>query len=344
MTIRHRPILLVGIVFSLVSLLSSFSSVSANSPYQTDGYEVHLPIVYGLPIPPATESRYITKTDYSTMYDYGCKLGYAMLKSPYSISVLFFGQPWYDAVSQKYGTLLLDDNLTFVDTSAIVDAAKAWINGYWQCTPVNGPHVLLAIGTNNFGPRTQITYDHGKAWAILVNDIMDYITFNGYDTQISIAGANNIELDWNKSDVTKDWVNGYTSSYQRTLYHVGDCSGCPYASHPDWLPNNGWTYEDIWYVSWRAAPSVPLPEIYSTSGISAAQWQLLALWAYDTHNSNMTFAGSLTQWQACIDRNAPCTGTNNKPLDGWLQFYRELSKDSKTAQYLNWSTDLRWNY
>jgi len=56
----------------------------------------------------------------------------------------------------------------------------------------------------------------------------------------------------------------------------------------------------------------------------------------------MVIKGAFTQWQACQDR-PPCVGIDNTPGVGWLQLYNELNPDSRTAQDLDWSTDITWN-
>lgn len=60
---------------------------------------------------------------------------------------------------------------------------------------------------------------------------------------------------------------------------------------------------------------------------------------------DITFAGALTQWQACIDQtNDPCAGVDNPPEAGWQQFWSTLNADPDTRQELPWSTDVRWFY
>lgn len=178
----------------------------------------------------------------------------------------------------------------------------------------------------------------------MINDVGNYISYKYYNKQIDVVGSSNIELNWSTPEAARIWVDSYAATAYHWLYVVGDCSGCPSTAHPDWAPDNGWTSEDIWYVSWKSPKSFPLPEIYNPSGISAAQWHFVARWAWKEHQSRMRFAGVLTQWQACIDRNNPCDGKNNQPEQAWKQFWDMLNSDPNTAQNPDWSTDVRWDY
>lgn len=128
-------------------------------------------------------------------------------------------------------------------------------------------------------------------------------------------------------------------------------TGCPYSGCSSCNPPNGWTLEDIWYVSWGAPPAYPLPEIYRTDGVNADQWYRVALYGVNTHSQLMHFRGSLTQWNACEenrrwDPNACIIfgniRTDNRPEDGYLQLYNALNADPRTAQVMPWSSDISW--
>jgi hypothetical protein len=57
----------------------------------------------------------------------------------------------------------------------------------------------------------------------------------------------------------------------------------------------------------------------------------------------MDIKGSFTQYQACQQFPDGCgTGLNNTPSQGWTQLKNELNRDSRTAQILTWSTDIKW--
>jgi hypothetical protein len=166
----------------------------------------------------------------------------------------------------------LDPDSTFASTSDIARSAELWADGFWRCTYPDGPRITLAISTSNNKLTSELAERHAVAWANMINDIGDYIKYKNYNKQIDIVGSSNIELDWSTPEVARTWVDSYASTARHWLYVVGDCSGCPSSTYPDWSPNNGWTLEDIWYISWKAPKSFPLPEVYNPAGTSASQW------------------------------------------------------------------------
>lgn len=259
------------------------------------------------------------------------------------VVVLLFGKPAYNEETQSYGTILLSRRI-FTSTVDISRSAELWMDGFWRCTLPNGPKITLAIGTSNFDLTPDLAPGHAQAWAAMVHDVADYITYKHYDKQISVAAASNIELQWSTPEAARSWVDNYTEVALHRLYIVGDCSGCPYANHPDRLPDNNWTQEDIWHISWGAVRSYPIPEIYNPDGTSASQWQFIARWGVDNKQHLMLFSGAITQLQACIDRGDACDGMNNPPEQAWKQFWDALNRDRATAQNPDFLTDIRWDY
>lgn len=278
--------------------------------------------------PSATTSRYMKTTDSAVLYNEGCNAG----KIPqHGIVVLDFGAP---AVSgTTYGSIIFSN--AFRSTAQISTAAKQWLLGYWNCSP-SWPQVTLAIGTSNY--RGQTNASHGRAWAQMVNGVVAWIVQSGYGSQLDVAGASDMELDWNTAAATRAWADGYDGADTRGYFNFGDAAGCP----PYGSCNNGWTQADVWYVSYGVSPAFPLPEIYTTNGSMAAEWYRLSLHGYTAHGSAMWIVGEMTQYQACKDTGNPCTGTNNTPSAGWNQLYSRLNADPRTAQPLLFSTDISW--
>lgn len=287
-----------------------------------------------LAAPSATTSRYMSTVDQAQLQQLGCDQGAA---AEDGVIVLNFGQPWYNG--STYGTNLFDGNATFVSIAQIEAAVKKFADGYWNCSP-NGPYIRLVIGTSNYHGST--TYGHGQAWAEMVNRIQAYIeTPTSYASQIGAGAGNDIELNWNSPSATRNWVNGYTSAGSYPYYNYGACEGCPTATNPGWIPDNGWSLEDVWFVSWGAAPANPLPEIYANSGVNAEQWQYVSLYAYNNHGARINVKGSMTQYQACQDLGCS-SAEDNTPSQGWTQLSNALNADSRTAQSVVWSTDITW--
>jgi hypothetical protein len=282
--------------------------------------------------PTATTSRYMKTTDATVLDREGCTAGSTARSGAI---VLDFGRPVLSG--STYGTIIFGAN-SFRSIAQIQAAAQAFLTGYYRCS-TSIPRLTLIIGTsNNAGSASAVTYNHGKAWSGMVNNVLAWLGQKGYAWQEDVAGGSDMELDWNTASNTRAWVDGYGSIDVRPTYDYGDAAGCP----PYGSCDNGWRQEDVWYVSWGAPPAWPLPEIYTTNGSMAAEWYRLSLYGYTQHGSRMNISGSLTQYQACIDNGGGCSGTNNTPSQGWSQLYNKLNGDSRTAQGLAWSTDLTW--
>jgi hypothetical protein len=278
--------------------------------------------------PRASTSRYMKTTDPSIAYTEGCNAGKAPQQG---IVVLDFGSPALNGTT--YGTLLFSSN-SFRSLRDVGNAAKNWLSGYWNCS-ASWPTVTLAIGTSNY--RGATGYNHGRAFAQMVNDVALWVMQNGFASQVDAAGASDIELDWNSASASRAWANGYDSADTRAYFDYGDAAGCP----PYGSCDNGWTPEDVWHVSYGTPPAFPLPEIYTTSGSMASEWYRLSLYSYTAHGYAMEIAGAFTQYQSCLDSGG-CSGTNNTPAAGWNQLWSKLNADARTAQTLPVSTDITW--
>lgn len=300
------------------------------------------------PYPAATASYYITTAEQDTLYNLGCRRGERDRDMPGkqdSLIILAFGQPWEE--SGVYGVRTLSQQ--FLTVSQVEILAQEFGKGYWDCVAGDDSSRLrLAIGTSNLGDVT--TFDHGVAWARMVNNVQQWLILKEYNSQIVAAGASDMEVGWNDPVDTRAWVDGYVSTAVMELYNFGDAQACPPAT-PEC--DFDWTQEDIWYVSWGASPLVsPIPQIYRNDGLTAQQWYEIAVYSVETQQEQMLFAGALTQYQACIDRPdyesvdppSRCRGGDQPPEHGWRQLWTEMNNDSRTAHDLRWSSDIRWDY
>jgi hypothetical protein len=279
--------------------------------------------------PVATTSRYMKTTDTTVLYNEGCAAGRA---SQTGYVVLDFGQPAY--VGGSYGTYIF--NNTFRSTSQIEAAAKSFAKGYWNCSS-STPWVIVSVGTTNYHNATG--WSHGKAWAAMVSDFGSWVNASGYGSQVAVAGASDLELDWNTPATTRAWVNGFIAAGTGASYlNYGDAAGCP----PYGSCNNGWTQEDVYYVSWGASPAWPLPEIYTTNGSMASEWYRMVLYGSTAHGSRMAIMAPMTQYQACLDNGGCNNGTNNTPSQAWNQLMSKLNADSRTSQQVPYTTDITW--
>lgn len=291
-----------------------------------------------LAAPPATTSRYMSTVDGPTLYNEGCSQGRA---ADNGFVILDFGEPWLQ--NGVYGTILFDAAGTFASTDQIEAAVEQFLSGYWACSP-GTTFLRLAIGTSNFHGATSSA--HGQAWGGLVSAVSAWIsTPPSFASQEAARGADDLEMGWNSAVASRAWADGFSAATTLPYYDYGDCEGCPTGSGVSGVPgavvNNGWTQEDVWYVAYGAPSAYPVPEIYLTDGVNAAQWQQLSLYGYINHAGALFFVGALTEFQACL-AGGGCPGANNTPDRGWSQLSSALNSDARTAQTLDWVSDLTW--
>lgn len=289
--------------------------------------------------PNYTISRYVSTTDVSRWYDLGCLLGQAVAAGtrPMDGTVfLAFGRPEYDGTA--YGTIIY--NNSFRTTAQIRQVAYNYGFGYYVCAP-SGATLEVSIGTTNLGSDT--TASHGQAWANMVDATNTmYIDNCCIADAVYASGANDMELDWNSAAATRAWSDGYSAAGDWWYNNFGDAAGCP----PYGVCNNGWTQDDIWYVSWGNPAAFPFPQIYNETGAQAEQWQRISLRGYTDHGQNsMLIMGAMAQHQACLDLGNPpeCNGLENTAAEAWTQLYNEVNSDSRTAQDIQYSTDISKN-
>ncbi|HXF57710.1 MAG TPA: hypothetical protein VNO34_09125 [Actinomycetota bacterium] len=280
-------------------------------------------------------SRYMKTANPAWLARLGCAEGRAARRHRGLrdlLVVLAFGRPTHRA--HGFGASLFGEGPA--PLSRIRAAGQAYARGFVRCSAGSSIHLRLALGTSNFGPS--VGYQHGRAWAVMVNRANAWLARRGLAGRVTVAGASDIELAWNGPRVTRAWVRGYDSVARWPFYNFGAMESCPPVG--DCWGN--WTLEDVWYVSWGARSAWPLPQVYTPNGSMAAQWFTLARYSVRRHRSPMRFAGVMTQVGACRQSHEPCRGTNNRPHQAWRQLQRLLDSDRRTAHRLRWVTDIRW--
>ena len=337
--------------FSLIFLPILIASLFWLSPSENlqhasaqNGYTYYYPIFYKTWIKLTSTSYYMITIDPQFNYDLGCEIGTRDAQksgAQDSVVVLDFSYPVCNTDS-SFGADLF--GFGPVSLSSIATASKNFALGYYQCSAADTEsNLVIGIGTNNKPTScdsSQELTDHGTAWGIMVNQVNQWLQSNGLYGQVQAYGASDIEIGWNTPTLSRAWITGYEKVNAYPLIHFGDAAGCPYEDRP-YLPCNGdWTPEDVWYVSWGASASIPLPLIYLTNGVHAQQWAYLSQYGASEHGSRMDFTGVFTQSQACAQWS--CNGTDNTPEEAYAQLYYELNRYPSTAQELNWSTDIRW--
>jgi len=286
-------------------------------------------------------SRYMSTTNINTLKNLGCAQGKATPAATSTLVILDFGQPAYDAPTLSYGVYIFG-SYAFRSVSDIAAASEAYLNQFYLCSPA-GAYLYLVVGTVNYG--SGVTREHGAAWSTMINNIAAWIVDPpSIASKVTILGGNDMEPSFGGRAQTRAWVDGYTSVFTNTsyLYNYGSCDGCPYSSCPSCTPNNYWSIEDVWYVSWGALPAYPVPEIYLTNGVHADQWYRMSLYGYTNHGQAFAFKGTLTQWQAC-QTNGPCQYLDNTPNAGWSQLYTKINNDLRTQKTLGPGSDITWS-
>lgn len=316
-------------------------------------------VAHALQAQPITStSWYVSVTSSETdstlnnwMYNAGFAEGQKAVSATglYSYLVLDFGQPW--ALSATTAGTWSPNAGTgrFISTSTIRLAADWFAYGYtmgvWNGgNSVTTSQMYMIVGTNNYKDSTgYVTSTAGKSWSYMIQDIGTDLQGYGY-VQTHVYGGTDSELAWSGTTTAKAWVNGYNSVWKSPYYYFdyGDANGCPQSgtTRTPAACYTGWNQDDVNYVAYEAG-AYPLPEIYSTSGGNANQWQQLSLYQYWKHGYSELITGPFTQYQACQQKGG-CTGTDNTPAAGWSQLWNALNSSTSTAQNLYFLTDIKW--
>jgi hypothetical protein len=306
--------------------------------------------------PPATTSWYVVdEFPYSWFSDLGRRYG----RSGQSGVVIFdFGQP-----AREYGLYgtLLNDHVTdqfishFQASSLVADFAFGWAE-----TAPEAAKIRVVMGTNNFPPY-EVTPPpgpfslqfHGTLWADRI-EALNATFMPSFGDRIVFWGGSDIEPDFAPPAGATEWVDGYIARGGTFRYlNYGSADGCPPGSGQGGTPiecNNGWSQEDVYYVSWGSTLGEEFPDIYLTDGTNAAQWKNLSLYGYYAHDQEIIgFQGTLTQWQGCdgnpAEPDCATEQTDNPPIQGWAQLRNIIQSDPRTTlptTYLNYSSDIEW--
>ncbi|MCI0562636.1 MAG: hypothetical protein MN733_29505, partial [Nitrososphaera sp.] len=241
----------------------------------------------------------------------------------------------------------------FRSVVAIKEAARRFALGYWNGSGSDtASQLFMLVGTSNSGINNytdQFLYNHGAAWVQMIKDTATAI--QSYASQVKVRGAADIEVNYSSFSKAAQWAVGYDSGYINPyyLYYYGDAGGCvngtdEVAPITPTSCNNGWNQDDVECLSWGCVnASIPFPQIYSTAGGNAKSWKDLKLYSYLQYGAGMFISSPLSQSAACAQKGG-CSGINNTPEQAWDQLWTWLNGDSRTAQSLEVSTDIKWRY
>lgn len=310
--------------------------------------------------PGAMTALYMETVDPATMNAWGCALPHS--QAGWSGILLDFGQPWFE--NGGYGTNTFAPGAPFVTLDQIETAAENFIAGYHDCL-TSGPTEFV-IGTSNLaaqdGSGGYVDASHGTLWAQTVIRVNNWMTGAGYGTRYDAAGGSDMEVDYASSTATRSWAIGYsnvTNAY--TYWDFGDCGGCPtpditgcyynVQTHPSCdIPNptinNGWTVDDVYFVSWNSVKGMPLPEIYYN--VNALQWDYIMLYGAarpaTTNATGYWIVGPLTE---CVAENQQSAAHTFTPRQSWTTLFNLLNNDPTYSPYtqegeVQWSADIAY--
>lgn len=311
-----------------------------------------------------TKSWYVEFNSTSMMQNLGRTYGTAATNG---LVILDFGNPrmFYSGP----GTQLLHggSNLTITD---ITNLTEYFILGYMDGFRNGGgsnlnpnAYLTVAVGLNNCGSSgqhpidphqacapggTNMPYSHGQAWAQMVSNIRSWTISAGFSAQTGIVAGMDVELYYNKDDLTTTWYQGYNECFtQHTnicpspifIYDFGACEGCNY---PPVLtlsvnipmqedPNFSytWQFDHIVNIAYHDTYSYPLPEIYRPEHVP--QWYGVSRRMVDIYHSQVWFRGPLTELIA----------GEYTPDQAWEALYQKLLADPATAiTYMPFSTQI----
>jgi hypothetical protein len=241
---------------------------------------------------------------------------------PQGIMVLSFGKQ-VEGGSSGFGIAL---------TAADIVAATAQVaGGLAECA--SGPWEV-AVGTSNSGG-----YDGGVFWAQIVEQARA-----ASDPRVLISGANDIEPSWGPVAQARAWVDGFVASSPRRLWNFGSADGCP-QSVGGMRCNNGWTIDDVLWVSSHAGPTVMvMPQIHTQSGSQARQWAVIAARGLELNNPVRIGAVGF-QTSACAQVRGGCPTTGNTAWQAWQQLRDALDAIPVTAgMAIGAPRDVRWSW
>lgn len=249
-------------------------------------------------------------------------------KVPRGVVVLSFGMQTA-AGTNGFGKAITPDQ--------IVATTSAWAAGLAECG--SGPWEV-ALGTSNSGGVTRYNgLVGGRAWGRLV----DRARVES-DPRTIVSGAVDLEPGWGPPGQARAWVDGYVRTTGARLWNFGSADACP-QTVGKLTCGNGWTLDDVLWVSSHAGPSVvAMPQIHTKSGSQARQWAVLAARAIEI-GVPLRIAAITVQTAACSQMRGGCPTTGVSAWDGWSQLRRALDAIPATVgTKVGAPMDIRWGW
>ncbi|OGC50921.1 hypothetical protein A2716_02710 [candidate division WWE3 bacterium RIFCSPHIGHO2_01_FULL_40_23] len=321
--------------------------------------KVYLPLILkNYPLPPYpgwTKSYYVD--DLRFLPDVGRALGIAAYNTPRAqdwLVVLDLGYPGKSGSIWGAWPIFVDG---FFKESDIREAVRQMARNFWIYSSRDKlSQLTIGVGVNNSSMDLALAVGHGKAWALMVNSIVQGAA--NYSSQVTIVGASDMELTWNDPYTTERWEEEYIKA---TTCVPGDPDkGClldfgnAVCNVDSDVCENGWNYDEVAYKCCRIGkgnPHIPyarpVPEIYNINGYNARQWADVANFVREQYGETIRFVGVMTQKQRCPPGGPQppgCEGADNSPEEGWRQLRDEIVKPPLEQLTIRWSTDITRTY
>ena len=225
-----------------------------------------------------------------------------------------------------------------ISKEQIVATTSAWAAGLAECG--TGPWEV-SLGTSNSGAVTRFNgYLGGIAWAKIVASAQAES-----DPRTVVSGSVDLEPGWGPPGQARAWVDGYTAQTSARLWNFGSADGCPQSYGTDLTCNNGWTIDDVLWVSSHGGGNVlAMPQIHTKSGSQARQWAVLAARAADM-GMPLRLAAITVQTAACSQVRSGCPTTGVSAWDGWSQLRRAIDAIPRAVgTKVGAPMDIRWGW
>ncbi|MEI6199849.1 MAG: hypothetical protein WCP83_07920 [Actinomycetota bacterium] len=225
-----------------------------------------------------------------------------------------------------------------ITTEQIVATASAWATGLAECGTGQWE---VSLGTSNSGGVTRYNgFLGGIAWAKVVAAAQA-----GADPRTVVSGSVDLEPGWGPPGQARAWADGYVRTTNARLWNFGSADGCPQTISADLTCNNGWTIDDVLWVSAHAGPNIyAMPQIHTKSGALSKQWAVLAARALEM-KMPLRIAALTVQTAACSQVRGGCPTTGISAWDAWAQLRRALDAIPATAGTpVGAPMDIRWGW
>jgi hypothetical protein len=157
--------------------------------------------------------------------------------------------------------------------------------------------------------------ERGTDWA---DKVVDAVT---PQPGLTVVGANDIEPNFFSTRAqAQGWEDAYLAATTANLIFNGSADGCSSTyGQPDRTCANGWTQQQIYDLAHNGTRIQALPQVYNR--FQAAQWANID----QTGGGGISFAGSLTEFQACPAASSACPGASFRPAEGWAALQHAIS-------------------